>query len=205
MPRNLLPPSHGEPLPKGDRNENPVDIGFFSLLAEDFRTHDRKPFEPGFMAIAVHRFGNLRMGIRFAPLRWPFSVLYHLMFAFVSWFWGINLGYTVRLGRRVRIWHHGGMVLGARAIGDDVHIRQNTTFGVLNRQELSGIPIIGSRVDIGVGACIVGAVTVGDDCVIGPNSVVLKDVMPGTVVLGIPARRVSLTTGNENEKPSSTA
>lgn len=191
----LAPPSHDDPLPKGDRNENPVGIGFFSLLAEDFRTHDRKPFEPGFLAIAVHRFGNLRMGIRFAPLRWFFSVLYKILFALVNWGWGIDLSYTVRLGRRVRIWHHGGMVLGARSIGDDVHIRHNTTFGVLNRQELTGKPIIGNRVDIGVGACILGAVTVGDDCVIGPNSVVLKDVPAGTVVMGIPARQVSLTTG----------
>jgi serine O-acetyltransferase len=114
------------------------------------------------------------------------------MFTLVNWLWGIDLSYTVRLGRRVRIWHHGGMVLGARAIGDDVHIRHNTTFGVLNRRELQGKPIIGNRVDIGVGACILGAVTVGDDSVIGPNSVVLRDLPPGSVVMGIPARQAVL-------------
>jgi serine O-acetyltransferase len=112
----------------------------------------------------------------------------------VSWVWGIDLSYTVRLGRRVRLWHHGGMMLGARAIGDDVHIRHNTTFGVLNRHELSAKPIIGNRVDIGVGACIVGAVTIGDDSVIGPNSVVLRHVPPGSVMMGVPARRTTLKT-----------
>jgi serine O-acetyltransferase len=84
------------------------------------------------------------------------------------------------------------MVLGARAVGDDVHIRHNTTFGVLNRRELEGKPIIGNRVDIGVGACILGPVTVGDDCVIGPNSVVLKHLPPGSVVMGVPARQAVL-------------
>lgn len=118
--------------------------------------------------------------------------MYRVLRAWVNGFLGIDLPYTVRLGRRVRIWHHGGMVLGARAIGDDVHIRHNTTFGVLNRREVANKPIIGNRVDIGAGACVMGAVTVGDDCVIGPNSVVLRDVEQASIVMGNPARRVSM-------------
>jgi serine O-acetyltransferase len=92
----------------------------------------------------------------------------------------------------VRIWHHGGIVLGARAIGDDVHIRHNTTMGILARQALDGKPIVGNRVDVGVGACILGPVTVGDDSVIGANSVVLRDLPPGSVVMGVPARQAAL-------------
>jgi serine O-acetyltransferase len=180
------------PLPRGDRNQNPPGIGFFRLIAEDYRTHDRKLLEPGFLAIAVHRFGNARMRVRARVLRAPLTLAYRLMYTAVAWLFGIDLSYTTRLGRRVRIWHHGGMVLGARAIGDDVHIRHNTTFGVLNRQELGGKPIIGNRVDIGVGACVFGAVTVGDDSVIGPNSVVLRDVPPGAVFMGVPARQAAL-------------
>ena len=40
------------------------------------------------------------------------------------------------------------------------------------------IPTIGNRVDIGCGACILGGVTVGDDCTIGANAVVIRDVPP---------------------------
>jgi serine O-acetyltransferase len=127
-------------------------------------------------------------------LRAPLTVAYNALYTAVSWLWGIDLSYTVKLGRRVRIWHHGGMVLGARSIGDDVHIRHNTTFGVLNRQQLEGKPIIGNRVEVGAGACILGAVTIGDDSTVGPNSVVLWDVPPGTVVMGVPARRANLST-----------
>jgi serine O-acetyltransferase len=159
---------------------------------EDYRTHDRRLFEPGFLAIAVHRMGNARMAVRLKLLRAPLTIAYHTFFNFVNVVLGIDLPYTARLGRRVRIWHHGGMVLGARAIGDDVHIRHNTTFGVLNRHEPSGKPIIGDRVDIGAGACIVGPVTVGDDCVIGPNSVVLRHLPAGSVVMGVPARQAAL-------------
>ena len=185
--------SHEAPLSIGDRNQNPEGMGLMALLAEDYRTNGRHLLEPGFVAIAVHRLGNARMSVRTRLLRAPLTLAYLLLFTAVNWLWGIDLPYTVRIGRRLRIWHHGGMVLGARAIGDDVHLRHNTTFGVLNRQQLTGKPIIGNRVDIGVGACVLGAVTVGDDSVIGPNSVVLRDVAPGAVVMGIPARQVNLS------------
>jgi serine O-acetyltransferase len=185
-------PSHSAPNPRGDTNQNPEDIPFWSLLAEDFRTHDRSLGEPGFWAVAVHRFGNARMAVKPKVLRAPLSAAYKTMFLGVNWVFGIDLSYVVKLGRRVRIWHHGGMVLGARAIGDDVHIRHNTTLGLARRDEDGHKPIIGNRVDIGAGACILGAVSVGDDCVIGANSVVLRDLPPGSTVFGVPARPVNL-------------
>jgi serine O-acetyltransferase len=185
-------PSHDAPLPVGDRNANPPGIGLFALLAEDYRTHDRRFLDPGFVAIALHRLGNSRMGVRPKLLRAPLTLAYRLMFTAVNWLWGIDLSYTVKLGRRVRIWHHGGIVLGARAIGDDVHIRHNTTLGLLSRSDPNGKPIVGNRVDIGVGACILGPVTVGDDCVIGANSVVIRHLPPGSVVMGVPARQATL-------------
>jgi serine O-acetyltransferase len=185
-------PSHDAPLPKGTRNDNPRGIKLFALLAEDFRTYDRDILEPAFWAVAIHRFGNARMGVRPKLLRAPLSIIYRLLYKAMIWLWGIDLPYTTRLGRRVRIWHHGGLWLGARSIGDDVHIRHNTTFGILDRKDLDAKPIIGSRVDVGVGACILGAVTVGDDCVIGPNTVVIRDLRPGSVVLGVPARQTAI-------------
>jgi serine O-acetyltransferase len=84
------------------------------------------------------------------------------------------------------------MVLGARAIGSDVHIRQNTTMGLLSRDDQTAKPTIEDRVDIGAGVCILGQLTVGHDTVIGANSVVIKDVPPNSTVFGIPARPVKL-------------
>jgi serine O-acetyltransferase len=185
---------HDVPLPIGDCNANPEDISLLGLLAEDFQTHERDLTAPGFWAVALHRLGNARMGVRSKLLRAPLTVAYHTAFTGLNWLWGIDLCYTVKLGRRVRIWHHGGSVIGARAIGDDVHIRHNTTLGLVSRFEPNDKPIIGNRVDIGVGACILGGVTVGDDCVIGANSVVLKDLPAGSTALGIPARPVNMKT-----------
>jgi serine O-acetyltransferase len=176
------------PLNRGDKNLNPPGIGFLALLREDFRTHDHGLMEPGFWVVALHRFGNWRMGIRPKLLRAPFSMIHRLLARLAELIGGIHLPYTVQLGRRVRIWHHGGIVLQARSIGDDVHIRHNTTFGLARRDRSRAIPTIGDRVDIGCGACVLGAVTVGHDSVIGANAVVVTDIPPHSTAVGIPAR-----------------
>ena len=43
---------------------------------------------------------------------------------------------------------------------------------------------------IGRGACILAGVTIGRGAVIGANSVVTRDVPPGKIVVGIPARAI---------------
>ncbi len=180
----------------GDSNLNPTDISFTQLIAEDFHTYENNVFEPGFWAVAIHRFGNLRMSIKPRLLRLPFSLIYKILHSFMSGFFGINLEYSVKLGRRVRLWHHGGMFLGAVSIGDDVTIRQNTTMGVLQKEEKWAKPVIEDRVDIGVGACILGNVTVGHDSVIGSNSVVVRSFPPHSTLFGVPARPVNLKPSN---------
>jgi serine O-acetyltransferase len=185
------------PLNPGDRNLNPPGIGFLALLREDLRTHDNDFMEPGFWAVALHRFGNWRMGIRFKLLRAPLTLLYRFLARPAELIGGIHLPYTVRLGRRVRIWHHGGMVLHARSIGDDVHIRQNTTFGVAVRGRNRAIPTIGDRVDIGCGVCVLGAVTIGHDSLIGANAVVVTDIPPYSTAVGIPARVIKQSSPDE--------
>jgi acetyltransferase-like isoleucine patch superfamily enzyme len=47
---------------------------------------------------------------------------------------------------------------------------------------------VGHNVWIGYGACLLRGVTVGNNCVIGTNSVVNRDVPDDAVVAGIPAR-----------------
>lgn len=174
----------------GSENQNPSDIGFWALIAEDWRTNDSDIGSQGFWALFWHRFGNWRMGVRPSILRAPLSLLYRLMAKMCQWFGGIMLPYTVRVGRRVRIDHFGGMVLVAHTIGDDVTIRQNTTFGIASMDALQDRPIIGNGVEIGAGAVIVGRIRVGDGAKIGANAVVVRDVAPGQSVGGVPARPI---------------
>lgn len=50
-----------------------------------------------------------------------------------------------------------------------------------------GIPVIGDKVWIGVNATIVGAIKVGNDVLIAPNTYVNCDVPDHSIVLEIPA------------------
>jgi serine O-acetyltransferase len=179
-----------DPAEHGRANRNPEDIGFWALVAEDYRTQGSGFFSQGFWALFWHRFGNWRMSVRLKLLRMPLTALYRLGFLLTEWLCGIMLPYTVIVGRRVRIEHFGGMILIARAIGDDVVIRQNTTFGIARTEGLREWPVIGDDVDIGVGAAILGNVKIGRGAKIGANAVVLKDIPSGAVAVGVPARIV---------------
>lgn len=181
----------------GATDQNPTDIGLFRLLIEDWQTYDRDFFEQGLWAVIVHRFGNWRMNIRPKLIRLPFSLLYKFLYRLVECLGGISLPYNVRLGRRVRIWHHGGIILSAESIGNDVQIRQNTTLGVRRTVHNFELPRIGDSVDIGAHVCILGGVTIGENSVIGAGAVVLIDVPPHGVAAGVPAKIVKVMSHEE--------
>ncbi len=172
---------------RGRTNQNPSGIGFWALVREDFQTHGRNMFEQGFWAVFTNRFGNWRMG-QPKVIRAPATLLYRLMFALVEYFGGISLWYTVKLGRRVRIWHHSGVVIGPRYIGNDVQIRQNTTIGVAYTGRNDELPIVCDGADIGAGACIAGSVVVGRNAKIGANALVITDIPDDVTAIGNPAQ-----------------
>lgn len=192
----LPPASH-----RGYTNENPKDIGFWALVREDFRTHERKIFEQGFWALFVHRLGNWRMG-KPKIIRAPLTLIYIVMFKLVEWFCGISLWYPTKVGRRVRIWHHSGIVTGPRAIGDDVQIRQNVTIGVGQTGKDDELPIVGPGVDIGAGACIAGPIYIGAGAKIGANALVITDVPAGATVMGNPAQIVAMPKTETKPEPA---
>lgn len=173
---------------RGRKNENPPELSFWQLLKEDFETHEHRLFEQGFWAVANNRFGNWRMSIGNPLLRAPCTLAYNSLEKGIEIFGGITLPYTTKLGRRVRLWHHGGMIIGARAIGSDVHIRQNTTIGVAQTWRDDDLPIIEDGADIGCGASILGPVVVGRGAKLGANAVVLQDIPDGATAMGNPAQ-----------------
>ena len=120
------------------------------------------------------------------------SMLYRFSERHVRYKYGIELPYTVRLGQRVVFEHQHGIVIhGNCEIGDDCIIRQGVTLGNRYMDKPYDAPKLGKNINIGAGAKVLGAVTVGDDAVIGANAVVVKDVPAGATVVGIPARIVS--------------
>lgn len=158
-------------------------------IAEDFRAHGREWTKPGFRSVVVHRFGVWRMTVKNKILRAPLSMLYRWGYRHCRNVYGIELPYTVKLGRRVVFEHQGGIVVhGCSNIGDDCIIRQNCTLGIRRLSELDKAPTLEARVSIGAGAVILGAVTLGEGCAVGANAVVISDVPPKAIAIGVPAR-----------------
>ncbi len=167
-------------------------MNLFQQIKEDWICHSRDSTMPGFRAVATCRFGQWRMKIKKRWLRVPFSVLYHLLYIRARNVYGIELPYTVELGRRVIFEHQGAVVIhGYSVIGDDCVIRQGVSLGNRYLDQPFEAPVLGKRVNIGAGAKVLGAVTIGDDVSIGANSVVLHDVPAGTTVVGIPAKPIA--------------
>jgi serine O-acetyltransferase len=159
-----------------------------SLVREDFRTNDRSLSYPGFQALAVHRFGNWIAGLP-RVLRAIFRPLHTVGSVFVRNVYGIELPWTTRVGRRVRISHQCGIVIHPRTvIGDDCLIRQNVTIGAVSMQRIGGAPRLDVGVEVGAGAVIVGSITVGESARIGPNTVVMTSVPAGAMVVAPPPR-----------------
>lgn len=142
----------------------------------------------GFWVMLVYRFGRWRYGFKLAIIRKPLSLLYKFIYKLIQVVTGIELPCEVNVGRNFRIDHFGGIIIsGFARFGDNCIIRNGVTIGLKNIEEKAA-PDIGSNVNIGAGAKILGAITIGNNVDIGANAVVLEDVPDGSLAVGIPAR-----------------
>ncbi len=107
-------------------------------------------------------------------------------------FTGIEIHPGATIGRGVFIDHGMGVVIGETAIvGDDCTLYQGVTLGGTGKERGKRHPTLGREVVVGVGASVLGDITVGDGARVGAGSVVLRDVPPHTTTVGIPARAVA--------------
>ena len=167
-------------------------LSLWQQIKEDWIAHGQDWTKPGFRAVAVLRFGVWRMKIQSKLLRAPFSIFYRMLYRKVRNTYGIELPYTVQLGRRVVIEHQGAIVIhGDCVIGDDSIIRQGVTLGNRYLDRPFDAPKLGKCVNVGAGAKIFGNVTIGHGANIGANAVVLCNVPAGATAVGIPAKIIN--------------
>ena len=152
-------------------------------IREDYAANTRSLWAPGFQAMAIYRFGVWAYGIRTKALGMPLRTLYRFLNLGVRNLYGIELPVQTRVGRRFTIAHQHGIVIHKdAAIGDDCLIRHGVTIGALRPGRGTKPPTLGDRVEVGVGAVLVGPIKIGDDVVIGPNAVVMTNVPAGCIV-----------------------
>ncbi len=140
---------------------------------------------PGLHAIVLHRAAHWlwRRGL-FLPAR--------LLSQASRAITGIEIHPGARIGRGVFIDHGMGVVIGETStVGDNVTMYQGVTLGGTGKERGKRHPTVEDNAIIGVGAAVLGAVTIGEGARVGAGSVVLKDVPPHATAVGMPARAVS--------------
>jgi acetyltransferase-like isoleucine patch superfamily enzyme len=110
---------------------------------------------------------------------------------------GVTLDRDCHLGDGTRVMDKAHLT-GNMRIGKDVFIStgvvstNDSTFGrVVGGEEKVKGPTIEDEASIGAGASLLPGVVIGRGAIVGSGAVVTKDVEPGTLVMGIPARPVS--------------
>ncbi len=140
---------------------------------------------PGLHAIVLHRLAHAlwHRGIPFMP---------RLISQFSRFLTGIEIHPGATIGRGFFIDHGMGVVIGETTeIGDWVMLYQGVTLGGTGKQKGKRHPTVEDYAVIGVGASVLGAITIGTGARIGGGAVVVKDVPPHATAVGVPARVVA--------------
>ncbi len=139
---------------------------------------------PGLHALVIHRLAHslYKAGIPLLP---------RLISHFGRFLTGIEIHPGAKIGSGVFIDHGMGVVIGETAeVGDNVTLYQGVTLGGTGKQRGKRHPTIGKNAIIGVGAKVLGAITVGEHARIGAGAVVLRDVPAYATAIGVPAKTV---------------
>jgi serine O-acetyltransferase len=146
------------------------------------------PFIPGMVASLVLRTQQVlvRRGHWYAAYGFR---------TFSTWLIGADFIPGIEVGLGVMIAHPVGVTLGSGVrIGDNCTLANGVIMGVRNydyRDPEAGshdeYAQVGDGVFFGAHAAVVGGVTIGDNAVVGANSVVTSDVEADWIVSGIPA------------------
>jgi serine O-acetyltransferase len=141
---------------------------------------------PGFHARQFHRIAH-RLWL------WRVPILPRLVSHGARFWTGIEIHPGAKIGEGFFIDHGMGVVIGETAeIGDNVLLYQGVTLGGTSLQKVKRHPTLGNDVVVGVGAKIIGNITIGDGSKIGAGSVVVDSVPAHATVVGVPGRVVAI-------------
>ena len=141
---------------------------------------------PGFHARQFHRLAH-------TLFRWHIPILPRLVSHANRFLTGIEIHPGAKIGEGLFIDHGMGVVIGETSeIGDNVTIYQGVTLGGTSHQKAKRHPTLGNNVVVGVGAQLIGNITIGDNTKVGAGSVVVISAPANATVVGVPGRVVSI-------------
>jgi len=173
---------------------------FWSLLISDYRKYKKYGgsfgsivfFTQGFWAIIQYRLAHAVFQMRFPVVKQLLQAIMLVWQKIIELSTGISIPASVTIGHSFYIGHFGGIILNANAIiGNNCNIAQGVTIGVSGKGSKRGVPTIGNDVYLGASAILAGNIKVGNNVLIGACSLVTTDVGDYSVMLGVPAIKIS--------------
>ena len=141
---------------------------------------------PGFHARQFHRLAH-------TLFQWRIPVLPRLISHISRFLTGIEVHPGAKIGEGLFIDHGMGVVIGETSeIGDNVTLHQGVTLGGTSHQRAKRHPTLGNNVMVGVGAQLIGNISIGDNTKVGSGSVVVNSVPANATVVGVPGRVVAV-------------
>ena len=137
---------------------------------------------------------------RFLPLK----LFYMVRLMSISNRTQIQIPARTKIGEGFYIGHLGRVIIHPDAVlGKNVNVGTGVTIGMENRGKRKGAPTIGDNCWIGTNAVIVGNIKIGSDVLIAPLAYVNFDVPDHSIVVGNPGRiipRENATEGYINNR-----
>jgi serine O-acetyltransferase len=173
---------------------------FVSLLLSDYKKYKKYGgnfftilfFTQGFWAIFQYRIAHAVYTMKFPVIKQVLQVLCLVWQKGIEIITGISIPASVKIGHSFYIGHFGGIILNAKTIlGNNCNISQGVTIGVSGQGDKRGVPKIGNNVYIGANAVLAGNIVVEDNVLIGACSLVNTNIAANSVMLGVPAIKVS--------------
>ena len=84
----------------------------------------------------------------------------------------------------------GGVIVNCKSIGNNCKINSGVVVGIKHNN--SQIAEIGDNVELAVGSKVIGKIKIGNNVVVAPNAVVVKDVPDNAIVGGVPAKIIKM-------------
>lgn len=175
-------------------------MSFKTLITSDYKKY--KKYGGNFITIVFFTQGfwaGFQYRVAHAVYKMPIPIVKQLLQLFclvwqkiIEILTGISIPASVQIGHSFYIGHFGGIILNAKtSIGNNCNISQGVTIGVSGIGENRGVPKIGNNVYIGANVVIAGNIYIEDNVLIGACSLVNTNVAANSVMLGVPAVKVS--------------
>lgn len=115
-----------------------------------------------------------------------FKLIARIMSQIARFFTGVEIHPAAKIGVGLVIDHGMGVVIGETTeIGENCILYQGVTLGGTGKEKGKRHPTLGNNVFVGAGAKVLGNIYIGDNAIIGANSVILKSVLDNSTVVGV--------------------